>query len=159
MRLVALIGVGAAAAGLLWSSAALVVTDDTGSTLWRLPVADGSVVVLQYTNSLYLAPVWERFAVRGGRLHLIEVGSTSEAVLEYNRHPGPYRQSGAWLIAPVSGVTLNVLALRVGERGRPTLEVDGVKLPLYRAGVGTGLRTSVQRAPRLLTWMAGAPRS
>jgi hypothetical protein len=160
MRLLALIGMVAIAAGLgfLWPSAALVVADDSGSTLWRLPVAEGSVVVLRYTNSLYLAPVRERFDVRGRQLHLIEVGSTSEAVLEYNRHPGPYRQSGAWLIAPVSGVTLNVLPLRVGERGRPTLEVDGVTLPLYRAGVGTGLRTSVQRAPRVLSWMAEAPR-
>lgn len=158
MRLLALIGVGALAAELLWPAAALVVTDDAGAALWRRPVAEGSVVLLRYTNSLYLAPVWERFDVRGDRLHLVEVGSTSEAVLEYNRHPGPYRQSGAWLIAPISGVTLDVLALRVGERGRPTLEVDGVTLPLYRTGVGTGLRTSVRTAPRMLTWMAARPR-
>jgi len=47
MRLLALIGVGALAAGLLWPAAALVVTDDAGAALWRLPVAEGSVVVLR----------------------------------------------------------------------------------------------------------------
>jgi len=159
MRLLLLIGGGAVVtAGLLWPAAALVVADEGGAALWRQPVVEGSVVVLRYTNSVYLAPVWERFDVRRGRLHLVEVGSTSEAVLEYNRHPGPYRRSGAWLIAPVSGITLDVLALRVGERGRPTLEVDGATLPLHRAGVGVGLRTSVQTAPRILTWTTGAPR-
>lgn len=157
MRLLALIGAGVVATGLLWPSTALIVADERGVALWRLTVAEGSVVMLQYTNSLYLAPVQERFEVRGGRLQLIQVASTSEAALEYNRHPGPYRRSGAWLIASVSGVTLDVLALRVGERGRPTLEVDGATLPLYQAGSGTGLRISVRREARLLSWNAGAP--
>jgi len=157
MRLFALIGAGALTAGLLWPSTALVVADEFGAALWRRPAAEGSVVVLRYTNSIYLAPVYERFEVRAGGLRLIEVGSTSEAVLEYNRHPGPYRRSGAWLIAPISGVTLDVLALRVGERGQPTLEVDGATLPLYQAGTGTGLRISVRRGARLLSWSAGAP--
>ncbi len=157
MRLVALIGAAALTAALLWQSTVLVVADEDGAALWRRPATEGSVVVLRYTNSLYLAPVQERFEVRGGRLQLIQVASTSEAVLEYNRHPGPYRRSGAWLIASVSGVTLDVLALRVGERGRPTLEVDGATLPLYQAGSGTGLRISVRREARLLSWSAGAP--
>ncbi|MGH7754566.1 MAG: hypothetical protein ACREN5_17305 [Gemmatimonadales bacterium] len=157
MRLLALIGAGVVATGLFWPSTALIVADERGVALWRLTVAEGSVVMLQYTNSLYLAPVYERFTVRAGRLALIEVGSTSEAVLEYNRHPGPYRGSGAWLIASISGVTLDVLALRVGERGRPTLEVDGAALPLYQAGTGTGLRISVRREAPLLGWIAGAP--
>ncbi len=157
MRLLALVGAGALAAGLLWPSASLVVTDEDGTALWRLPVHEGSTVVLQYTNSIYLAPVWEQFTLRGGRLHLMEVSSTSEAVLEYNRHPGPYRRSGDLVSVPVSGQALDLVPLRVGERGRPTLQVDGVTLPLYRAGVGAGLRIWVRRASRFLQWPAGAP--
>ncbi|HEV8340500.1 MAG TPA: hypothetical protein VGR25_12725 [bacterium] len=150
MRLIALIGAGVVAAGVLWPSATLVVTNESGAALWRLPVHEGSVVVLEYTNSLYLAPVWERFSLRGGQLQLVEVSSTSEAVLEYNRHPGPYRRNGRLVSALVPGPVLDLLPLRVGEQGRPTLEVDGVALPLYRAGVGAGLRISVRRASRLL---------
>lgn len=158
MRLLALIGVGIVGAGLAWPSTILLVADETGATLWRVPVAEGSAVVLRYTNSLYLAPVWERFEVRGGRLHLLEVSSTSEAVLDYNRLAPPYRRHGPRLAAAVSGVTLDVLPLRVGARGRPTLQVGDVTLPLYEAGVGTGLRVFVRRESRFLTWAAGLSR-
>ncbi len=155
MRLLALIGAAAVAVGLVWPSAALAVADESGTVLWRVDVAEGTPVVLRYTNSLFLAPVWERFEVRGGRLHLLEVASTSEAVLEYNRHEPPYRRDGTRLIASVRGVALDVLPLRVGERGRPTLEVGGVTIPLYEAGAGQGLRISVQHRPRVLAWAAG----
>lgn len=156
MRLLALIGAGVVAAGLLWPSATLVVADADGAVRWRLPVHEGSLVVLQYTNSLYLAPVWERFTVRASRLQLTDVSSTSEAVLEYNRHPGPYRRAGPVVTAAVAGTALDLLPLRVGDRGRPTLLVDGVTLPLYQTGVGAGLRISVQQGSRLLQWAAAA---
>lgn len=155
MRLLALIGAVVVAAGLAWPSTALTVADESGTVLWRVDVAEGTPVVLRYTNSIFVAPVWERFEVRGGRLHLREVASTSEGALEYNRHEPPYRREGTRLIASVQGLALDALPLRVGERGRPTLEVGGVAIPLYEAGVGTGLRIAVHTRARVLAWAAG----
>jgi len=153
MRALALIGAGLVAAGLSWPSGILVVSDEAGAALWRVPVTEGTQIVLHYTNSIFLAPTWERFEVRGGRLHLLDVSSTREAVLEYNRLAPPYRHDGARLKAPVAGVVLDVLPLRVGARGRPVLQVGRTELPLYRAGAGTGLRVTIRREPRLLAWL------
>jgi hypothetical protein len=155
VRWLVLIGAAQVVAGLAWPSGALVVSDDAGRLLWRLAAAEGSEVVLQYTNSLYLAPTWERFRVQGGRLHLVEVISAREAVLEYGRFPPPYRRQGSRFVASVSGVVLDLLPLRVGERGRPVLHVGRRTIPLYEAGVGTGLRITIRRTPRLVLWVGG----
>ena len=155
MRAVALIGAGLVAAGLAWPSGILVVSDETGAVRWRVLVAEGTPVVLQYTNSIYLAPTWERFVVRGSRLYLLDVSSTREAVLEYNRLAPPYRREGPRVTAPVSGLVLDLLPLRIGERGRPVLQVGRTVLPLYEAGVGAGLRVAIRREPRLLRWLGG----
>ena len=155
MRVVALIGTGLVVAGLAWPSGILVVSDETGAVRWRVQVAEGTPVVLQYTNSIYLAPTWERFVVRGGRLYLLDVSSTREAVLEYHRFAGPYHREGPRVTAPVSGLVLDLLPLRIGERGRPLLQVGRTVLPLYEAGVGAGLRVAIRREPRLLRWLGG----
>ena len=155
MRAVALIGTGLVVAGLAWPSGILVVSDETGAVRWRVLVAEGTPVILQYTNSIYLAPTWERFVVRGGRLYLLDVSSTREAVLEYHRFAGPYHREGPRVTAPVSGLVLDLLPLRIGERGRPVLQVGRTVLPLYEAGVGAGLRVAIRREPRLLRWRGG----
>lgn len=141
------------AAGLAWPSQVLVVSDGDGRVRWLVPVSEGTAVVLRYTNSIYLAPTWERFLVRGGSLHLVDVSSTREAVLEYHRLAPPYRAEGERLVAAVSGVALDGYALRVGPRGRPTLQVGSRVLPLYRAGVGASLHIAIRRAPRLAAWL------
>lgn len=115
-------------------------------------------MVLEYVNSIWGAPTWERFVLRSGRLALVEVTSTAEAVLEYHRLPAPYRREDGRLAASVTSVTLDAFTLRVGEHGRPVLHVDGRTLPLYDAGVGTGLRVAVRRLPRLQLWLAGGRR-
>ncbi|MDQ7828164.1 MAG: hypothetical protein QN122_08040 [Armatimonadota bacterium] len=143
-----------ALAGLARPVPVLTVTDEAGGRRWLVPVEEGSPVVLEYVNSIWGAPTWERFVVRSGRLALVEVASTAEAVLEYHRLPAPYRREDGRLAAPVTGVTLDALTLRVGERGRPVLHVDGASLPLFDAGVGTGLRVEVRRLPRLRLWLA-----
>jgi len=145
-----IVGAALLAAGLAWPGWALLVADEAGIVRWRVPVSEGTPVVLQYTNSLYLAPTWEQFVIRNGRLEMVSMSSTREAVLEYNRLAPPYRREGPRVTAPVSGISLTVLPLRVGERGRPVLTVDGATVPLYQAGVGAGLRISVRRESRLL---------
>lgn len=154
MRVLALIGAGLVVAGLAWPSGMLVVADEAGAVRWRVPVSDGSEVVLHYTNSIYLAPTWERFTVRGGRLHLKEVSSTREAVLEYHRLAPPYQRDGSTVKARTSGVVLEVLPLRVGERGHPVLQVGRIEVPLYLAGVGAGLRVTIRREARLQRWLS-----
>ncbi len=158
MRPVPLLAIVLLTAALAWPSGMLVVSDEQGRVRWRVPVAEGSPVVLQYTNSIYLAPVWERFVVRAGRLELVSVSSTREAVLEYNRLAPPFVWEGPRVTAGVKDVSLAVLPLRIGERGHPTLDAGGVSLPLYQAGSGTALRISLRHAPRLFAWIgARAP--
>ncbi len=153
MRGIAVIGAGIVAAGLVWPSGMIVVTDATGAARWRAPTAEGATVTLQYTNSIYLAPTWERFIVRQSRLQLLDVSSASEAVLEYNRLAPPYRVEGGRVVASVSGVVLDEFTLRIGARGRPTLQVGARTLPLYEAGEGEELHIAVRRAPRFLVWL------
>lgn len=151
----ALLGAGILAAVLAWPSPVLVVADDAGAVHWRVPVTEGSPVILQYTNSIYLAPTWERFAVRGGRLALVSITSTREAVLEYNRLGPPFVREGGRVTAPVSGVVLDVLPLRVGDRGHPVLQVGRISIPLAAGGPGTRWHVSIRRAPRLQIWWEG----
>ncbi|MDR7427606.1 MAG: hypothetical protein QN175_12785 [Armatimonadota bacterium] len=131
----------------------LVVSDEEGRVRWQVPATEGTAVVLQYTHSIYLAPTWERFVVRGGRLHLVDVSSTREAVLEYHRLAPPYRAEGGRLVAAISGVTLDGYVLRVGPRGHPTLQVGSRVLPLHAVGVGAAVRIVVRPAPRLGAWL------
>jgi len=153
MRLLLLVAAVMLTAGLVGPSDALTVSDEQGRVRWQVPVAEGTSVVLQYTNSIYLAPTWERFVVRGGRLHLVDVSSTREAVLEYHRLAPPYRVEEGRLVAPVSGTVLEGYAVRIGPLGRPTLQVGSRTLPLYTAGVGAALHIAIRRAPRLAAWL------
>ncbi len=152
MRLPLLLATATLAAGLAWPSQVLLVSDEDGRVRWQVPAGEGTAVVLQYTNSIYLAPTWERFVVRGGRLHLVEVSTTREAVLEYHRLAPPYRVEDGRLVAAVSGVTLDGYTLRVGSLGRPVLQVGSRVLPLHTAGVGTALHIALRRVPRFGAW-------
>jgi len=126
------------------SACLLTVTDADGRRWWSLPVRPGEEVVLAYTNSIYLAPTEERLRVSPRGFELVAVRSTSEAVLDYNGLPPPYRREGAFYAARASA-RLTQLVLRIGATGRQRLTVHGRVLPLYETGVGTQLRVTVAR--------------
>lgn len=133
----------------LWTAAAagayqLVVIAEDGNTLWTRPIGEGSPVILQYTNSLYLAPTQEHFTVRPGGFALREVWSTSDGVLAYNNLPAPYRRQGRFFVSSV-GAFVPAIVTRIGPIGQQTLHVGNEELPLYKAGVGIRVTIALRR--------------
>ncbi len=125
--------------------------DGTGRLLWRVPAHTGSTVDLDYTNSLFNAPTTDRFVVDGGKLRLVEISSTKEAVLEHAGLAGPHKVRAERFVAERPGPVLAELTIRIGQTGQQRLVVDGRDVPLYRAGVGEALHIRVARIPRALT--------
>ncbi len=121
---------------------------DSGRLAWRLRVRVGSVVDLDYVNSIYNAPTTERFAVTERALRLVEISSTSEAVLDYLAQDPPYAARDGRLVSKSRGPELTDLVVRIGRTGQQRLRVDGRPIPLNRAGVGEALRLEVRRIPR-----------
>lgn len=134
---------------LIWTVTAagayeLVVIAEDGETLWTRPVREGSPVVLQYTNSLYLAPTHEHFTVRPGGFALREVWSTSDGVLAYNSLPAPYLRRGKFFISSVRAF-VPAIVTRIGPIGRQTLRIGDEELPLYQAGTGARVTIALRR--------------
>ncbi|MGH2437315.1 MAG: hypothetical protein ACRDFA_10000 [bacterium] len=134
---------------LIWTAAAagtyeLVVIAEDGGTLWARPVGEGSPVVLQYTNSLYLAPTQEHFTVKPGGFALREVWSTSDGVLAYNSLPAPYLRRGKFFISSVRAF-VPAIVTRIGPIGQQTLHIGSEELPLYKAGTGIRVTIALRR--------------
>ncbi len=127
-----------------------VIHDGTGRLLWRVPVRAGATVDLDYTNSLFNAPTTDRFVIDGGRLRLVEISSTKEAVLEHAGLAGPHRMRDGRFVAERPGPVLAELTIRIGQTGQQRLVVDGRDVPLYRVGVGEAVQLKVARIPRAL---------
>lgn len=119
---------------------------------WRLPVRRGTQVVLAYVNSLYSAPTEEWFTVTDRGFELREVRSTSEAVLDHNQLPTPYRRDGPFFVAAIRR-TIPRLVTRIGATGRQRLRVGDTDLPLYSAGTGSALTIQVRRGPIVMHWL------
>lgn len=132
-----------AAAGLvlIWTVSAashfqLVVISESGETLWTLPASRGSKVILEYVNSLYLAPTQEHFTVTPRGFALEEVWSTSDGVLASNSLPAPYTRRGAFFVSSVAAFVPSIVT-RIGPIGQQTLRVENQEVPLYMAGTGS----------------------
>lgn len=147
-----------AAASLVPVPVVTVVSVQHGRPLWRIPVTPGTVVDLEYTNSLYRAPTTERFVVTGGLLRLVEISSTSEAVLEYLALDPPYVRRDGRIVAHRPGPLFAELTIRIGQTGQQRLTVAGRQLPLYQVGVGEAVRVRVDRIPRLRALAGGIAR-
>ena len=77
----------------------------------------GGAFSYEYRQSIYDAPVEERFRLEGGRLRLERVRSPHPAALEYFRWPGEVRTDGAWLSIDAPGVLEEELVIRVAAAG------------------------------------------
>lgn len=140
----------AVALSLPWPAAAasgleLVVTAEDGATMWTRPIREGAAVVLQYTNSLYLAPTHERFAVRPRGFALTEVWSTSDGVLASSSLPAPYDRRGTFFVSSVD-VFVPAIVTRIGPIGRQTLRLEDEELPIYTAGTGVRVTVALRRS-------------
>lgn len=143
-----------AAVAVLFSLAPVAVLDvaleRTGRRLWRVPVAASARVDLHYVNSIFNAPTTERFVAQGRMLRLVEINSTREAVLEYLALEPPFERRGDRLAVRKNGPLFDELVIRIGLTGQQWLALDGLKIPLYRTGVGEAVRVRLSRVPRLV---------
>jgi len=145
----AAVALAAAAAVLLTPSTALEVRhQETGRLLWRVPIASGERVDLNYTNSLFDAPTTERYVIDGSHLHLEMISSTKEAVLEYLSLDPPFEQHGDRFVARLSGPRFAELTIRIGQTGRQRLDIEGLDVPLYQVGTGDAVRLQIARPRR-----------
>jgi hypothetical protein len=128
-----------------------------GEIVWRVPVADGAVVDLNYVNSLYDAPTTERFVVAGSQLRLTEISSTKRAVLEYLVLEPPYEERDDRVVSRRRGPVFNDLTVRIGLTGQQRLVVGGREWPLYEVGTGEAVVLRVARTPRLLAFLRRTP--
>ena len=141
------VAVVAGAAGLGRDDPAVVVADERGRQVSRVPLPASGRFALQYVHSVYRAQVTETFAAAGDGFRLVAVASPSEAVLDYYELEGRRRAEGGWRrLEPAASPRLDTLPLVATELGRRTLVVDGRRLPLFHHGQGpTRLVLSVRR--------------
>jgi hypothetical protein len=115
----------------------VVVTDQRGREVVRVPLPDGGRFALRYRHSVYRAEVTETFAAGGDGFRLVAVASPSEAVLDYYQLEGRRAASGPgplWRLEPAASPLLASLPLVATEVGRRTLVVGDRRLPLYASG-------------------------
>ena len=125
----------AVAAGRDDGDPAVVVTDERGRELARVPLPASGRFVLQYRHSVYRAEVTETFAATGDRFRLVEVASPSEAVLDYYELDGPRAASGpSWRLEPAATPAMVTLPLVATDVGRRTLVVGDRHVPLFTEG-------------------------
>jgi hypothetical protein len=130
---------------------------ESGEIVWRIPVANGAQIDLNYVNSLYDAPTTERFVITGGQLRLIEINSTKRAVLEYLALEPPYEERGDRVVSKRRGPLFNELTLRIGQTGQQRLVAGGRELPLFEVGTGEAVVVRVSRGPRVLALLRRTP--
>ncbi len=147
---VATVAVATALVLLLIPVGVLTIThEDTGRLLWRVVVGNGSQVELHYTNSLLNAPTTERFIVTEGLLRLVEINSTSQAVLEYLVLEPPYERRGDRVISKRRGPSFAELTIRIGQTGQQRFVIDNREIPLFRIGTGEAVRVRMLRMSRV----------
>ena len=91
---------------------------------------------IEYVHSYYDAPVVEHFvAEKYGGFELVEVSSSSEAVIDYYELEG-HKEAGDDLLRLVldEPQRFETLPLIATEKGRRTLEVWNERFPLYARG-------------------------
>lgn len=106
----------------------VVVTDDDGRVLARLPLDESQAFSLRYRNSLYGTLAEERFVVDGGRFRLDELAAQQLAVLEeyYAVVAAPVLAATDWYHAPPAyALALERLTVAATDLGERTIQVEG----------------------------------
>jgi Domain of unknown function (DUF1850) len=128
---------------------AVVVSDRAGKTIASLPLPDDGRFSLRYRHSIYEAPAFETFEVdESGRFDLVELSSTSGAVLDYYALEGDRHSRAGWLVLrPDRTQSFETLPLIATATGRRTLVVGGRRLPLYEGDEARHLALCIRNGP------------
>lgn len=128
-------------AGLLILGAALAFDRGTsvvvrdGKVVSRSPLPDSGRFEIEYVHSYYEVPATEHFVEENSGFELVEISSTSEAVLDYYELEGSKEADGNLLrLVPDQPQSFDALPLIATEKGRRTLVVSGERFPLYEGG-------------------------
>lgn len=114
----------------------VVVREAGGRTLVRAALPDSGRFRIEYVHSYYEVPAVEHFvAEREGNFELVEISSSSEAVLDYYELEG-HKEAGDDLLRLVldEPQRFETLPLIGTEKGRRTLDVSNERFPLYAEG-------------------------
>lgn len=111
----------------------VVVRDEGGRQLERLPLPESGRFELEYVHSYYRVPAVEHFvAGEPPGFRLAAVSSTNEGVLDYYELEGARSHEGEWVrLRPEPPPRFDDLPLIATEKGRRTLVVSGEQLPLF----------------------------
>jgi len=113
----------------------IVVTDDDGRVLARLPLGERQVFSLRYRNSIYRTLAEERFVVEGTRFRLDRLAAKQLAVLEeyYSVSEAPILSADWWSASPAYEVELEQLTVAATDLGERTILVEGqAPVPLWK---------------------------
>ena len=111
----------------------ILVYDADGRTVARAALPDSGRFGVEYVHSYYEVPTTEHFvAEEDGSFELVEISSSSEAVLDYYELEGR-KEAGEDLfsLAPYSPQRFDELPLIGTEKGQRTIIVSGERFPLY----------------------------
>lgn len=109
---------------------------ETGETFFRVKVGEGDRVVLSYIHSIYLIDVREEFLVRNSSLVLTKITMGDGETIETLDREGAFMLGGSVLLIGQSR-SVTAFRLRIGEVGRPSLEVGETRIDLASlAGIG-----------------------
>jgi hypothetical protein len=111
----------------------VLVHDADGRTVARAALPDSGRFGVEYVHSYYEIPATEHFvAEEDGNFELVEISSSSEAVLDYYELEGQ-KEAGDDLfrLAPEEYQRFDELPLIGTEKGQRTLIVSDERFPLY----------------------------
>lgn len=114
-------------------SESVVVRHAEGAVISRSPLPGSGAFEIEYVHSYYNTLATEHFTAReDGSFMLVEISSTSEAVLDYYELEGRKETGGDLLrLVPDEFQGFERLPLIGTRRGERTLVVSGERFPLY----------------------------
>jgi len=111
-----------------------------------LPVSHGDIFFHSYTNSMYGAPVQEKFRIEDGYFRLVHVMTSSAAVLEYLGIEGNDE--------PIADGTFSEFTIPAASVGNHAILARGTNVPLgTHEGRGGSVRVRILSIP-LLAYLA-----
>lgn len=110
-----------------------------GQDLLTLPFLLQHTFNLSFTNTLFLAPVVEKFEARGSAIYLKEIATNSWGVVEYYNIPGRIQQEGGEIRIRDINFRVPKLSLMIGFIGKQQLIWNNQNYALYKLSEPGGI--------------------